>query len=233
MRRHMENKKKYKAIMGLIVTGIILFFLCIGFFTVKALMSDDSQKRKRMIQSVKLIKPPPPPKIKEKPPEPEIKKEEIIEPEIEEQKPPEDDLSDQDNNEPESSELGIDGEGSAGSDGFGLKAKKGGRALIGGGSGRSLLRKYSWYTRIIQEDINRLLKKILGQNKEIPGGNFKSFVRIKIDESGNILNCEIFKSSGNMRIDKAIRTAMRKTKISRPPPSGMPREMKLKICLQG
>ena len=48
---------------------------------------------------------------------------------------------------PPGDELGLDAEGGAGSDGFGLRAKKGGRGLIGGGD------RNRWYEGQVQRDL--------------------------------------------------------------------------------
>jgi outer membrane biosynthesis protein TonB len=210
---------------------IVSVFLCAGIFLVNILISDDGQKRKRQVQMVTLLKPPPPPKI-EKPPEPEVKKEEeIVEPEPEET-PPEQMEDQAQEDVPAGDDLGLDSEGVAGSDAFGLKAKKGGRALIGGG-GNSLLRKYAWYTRIIQEEIRKELKKHLERNGGIPEGNFETRVKIVLDDQGTIVKHWIIGSSGNHKMDDAVKQALRFNRISELPPEGMPRAMSLEISSQG
>lgn len=181
-----------------------------------------------------LIKPPPPPKIKEKPPEPEIKKEEeIIEPEVEEL-PPED-MDDQAQDDvPPGDELGLDADGSAGSDAFGLKAKKGGRALIGGPFGsHSLLRKYAWYTQIIQTEIRKKVDDHMERNGGLPKGELQALVQLVLDDAGNIVSYRLYRSSGNRDMDAAVEEALRLTQISEPPPAGMPRQMKVKISSKG
>ena len=157
-----------------VIIGVsCLVFLCLiatAFFALKGLMKDDGGKQKRHVAQIKMLKPPPPPKIKEKPPEPEIrKKEEIVEPEPEEQV--EEELDDaMDDDLPPGEELGLDADGTGGADGFGLKAKKGGRSLIGGdGSGKSLLRRYAWYTRILQDEIREKVNKIPRGKGQYPG----------------------------------------------------------------
>ncbi|MEA1947445.1 MAG: TonB family protein [Thermodesulfobacteriota bacterium] len=217
-----------------IVSAAVAFcFAGAGVFIIKLLLSDDSQKRKRQVQMVALLKPPPP-KIKEKPPEPEIKKkEEIIEPEPEET-PPEDMEDTGEEDMPEGDELGLDAEGSSGSDNFGLKGKKGGRALIGGGlSEKSLIRKYSWYIRLIQDEIRKTVKTYLEQNGGIPEGNLKTLVKIILDETGNIVDFSIFGSSGNHRMDNAVKEALKMARVNDPPPKRMPKVIELKITSKG
>jgi protein TonB len=232
----MSDKKsgKFKFVIGGVAVCLVVLFVTGAVFAVKFLLKDDSQRRKRRIQMVTVVKPPPPPKIKEKPPEPEIKKkEEIIEPEPEETPPePTDDMSEDDT--PPGDDLALDADGSAGSDGFGLRAKKGGRALIGGSySDASMMRRYGWYTRIIQEELRKRMNRHMEENGGIPDGNLKAQIRITLDELGKIVDFDISRSSGNPKMDKAVVNALKLATISEPPPKGMPRTIKLKISAKG
>ena len=215
--------------IGLVSAGVVLVLICLSVFVLKILMTDEGQKRKRQIQMVRLLKPPPPPKIKEKPPEPEVKKEEIIEPE--EEPPPEQTEDQSQDDTPAGDDLGLDAEGGAGSDGFGLVGKKGGRSLIGGGRGNnSLLRKYAWYTRFIEEEIS----KRLARNGDIPSDKLKTLVRIVLDEVGTIVDYRIYGSSGDQQMDDAVMLALEQIgMISEPPPEGMPRVVRIEITSQG
>ncbi len=230
----MIQKVDQKKRMYLIAGGIALVLICISVFLVKLLLTDDGQKRNKQIQMVTVVKPPPPPKVKEKPPEPEVeKKEEIIEPEQQEPEP--EPMEEQASDEPPpGQDLGLDAEGGAGSDSFGLKAKKGGRSLIGGQfSKSSLLIKYGWYTRIIQNELRKKVNKYLEENGGIPDGDLKAIVQITLDETGNILEYAIVDTSGNAHMDEAVQSSLAIARISAPPPIGMPRTLKLKISAKG
>ncbi len=234
MDQKIKKKKSSQRMIWVASSAIAVFFILAGAFLVKILISDNGQKRKRQIQMVTLLKPPPPPKIKEKPPEPEIKKkEEVMEQKVDEPEPEEmpDEASDE---APPGEDLGLDGDGTAGSDGFGLRAKKGGRPLIGGGQGsKSLLRKYGWYTHILQEEIRKEVRKHLDQNGGIPEGKLTAIVRIVIDGQGVISDYAIVGSSGNHDMDKAVKAALGVARIEEPPPRGMPKALKLKISSKG
>jgi TonB family protein len=227
-----KKKRNPKVLIWLFSTIIILMLVSGGFFVIKLLISDDGSKRKRQIQMVTLLKPPPPPEIEEEPPEPEIKEEEILEPEPEETH---NEISDEAEGDQEAGdELGLDAEGVAGSDGFGLIAKKGGAALIGGGSGNSgLLRKYAWYTQMIQERIRENLQKELDKEGGVPEGNLEATVRIVLDEEGRITSFKIVGSSGSHEMDNAIDTALKLVNVDEPPPDGMPRAIKVKVSSKG
>jgi hypothetical protein len=217
------------------ISGVVaLMFLSVGFAAIKMLLSDDSQKRRRQLQMVTLVKPPPPPKIKEKPPEHKVDKvEEIIEPQEEAPQPdalddaPVDDL-------PPGDELGLDADGSAGADGFGLRANKGGRSLIGGAYGEAtLLRKYAWYTRIMQEELRKKVNQHMKNNGGVPDGSLTALIVVTLDDTGHITRLKIGRPSGNDTMDAAVKSSLMLVKISEPPPKGMPRTVELKISSKG
>ena len=227
-------KKKNKGRLPIIIgtSAIVILMAVSALGVINMLLSDDGNKRRKQIQMVSLVKPPPPPKIKEKPPEPEIKKEEEIIEQEPEETPPEqmDDQSDSDM--PEGDDLGLDADGTAGSDGFGLRGKKGARGLIGGGS-RSLLKRYAWYTSIIQKELHEEIKAILSENGGIPKGKHKTKLKISIDEFGRISNFKIVTPTGNKDVDQAIERVLVAYQISEPPPPEMPRTIELAISSSG
>jgi TonB family protein len=220
-----------------IIFALILIVTGAGIYIVKTVLSDNSPRKKSSVATVKLLKPPPP--IKEKLPEPEPpkeiqKKEEIIDPVPRNDPNPNDAESD---NTPAGDKLGLDAEGGAGSDSFGLVGKKGGRSLIAGsdssGLGRlSLLSKYAGYTQIIQNEIRNWVIKRLEEESGIPKGKLQAVARVSVDSNGTIIECKIIGSSGNHNMDKTIRQALSQFKISTPPPNGMPRKIDIRLTYQ-
>ena len=226
-----QNNRKKILIIG-ISCLIMICLIGSAVFVLKMLLKDDGKHRKRQIQRVTLVKPPPP-KIKEKPPEPEIKKkEEIVEPEPEEQ-PPED-MEEASDEPPPGEDLGLDADGTGGSDSFGLAAKKGGRSLIGGGIGgkQSLMKQYAWYTRILQDEIREAINKFLEKMEGLPGGKQKVLLRVELDSKGNMITSSISRSSGNTDIDEAVKKAIAGFKVSEMPPDEMPKILKIKITFK-
>ena len=226
-----------------LVPGIIgLALLSLVGFMVKVFMSADVGHKKALYQ-VNLIKPPPP-EDKVKPPEPEPQKEppkesmptpaDIPQPQAQDQPP--------DNAPPPGADLGVAGEGGAGSDAFGLVGKgknyKGRDITLGGGGGGglsrlSLLTKYGGYTQKIQEEIRKRVRKTLDHNGGIPPGKLQAIVKITLDEKGTIVRFQLVGSSGNDKMDEAVRTSLGGLKMADPPPEGMPAGMTLKITSQG
>jgi TonB family protein len=224
--------------------AVALVFLGGIAFVAHLVLSDSGGRRKTHISTVTLLKPPP--DAKEKPPEPEIRKETLKREEIiaaPEQRafssaPGPDSPSDA----PGGSDLGVDSEGGSGSDGFGLVGRKGGRALIGsgppvvgGGAGSrlSLLAKFGWFTRKIQEEVRGLVKKHFDENGGFPKGKHQTTVKIVVDEKGVVVDSRLVASSGNPKVDDAVLQSLTRMRLSQPPPEGMPRGMTLRIDSQG
>jgi periplasmic protein TonB len=205
-----------------LVPGIIgLCFLALIGFVVKVFLSDSSSSKKPLYQ-VTLIKPPPP-EDKVKPPEPEPQKE-----------TPKESIQ---------TPTDMEGEGGAGSDGFGLVGKgKGykGRDITVGGTGGgggmnrlALLTKYGWYTSKIQDEIKKQFKKRMEKDGGVPKGKYEITLKILLDPQGVIKKYRIVTSSGNDKLDEALKASLPGLKISQVPPEGMPSLITLRILSQG
>lgn len=256
----MPEKKSSKMVWY--VSGIIiLVFLAAGGGLFFLLKTSEEQGKKGRVVSVSLIRPAPPLKErpeppKEKPPQPEVQKKEIET--IREVVRQEENRNDKPEDKPSSDDLGVDAEGGAGSDSFGLVAKKGGRALVDpsrgeGGSGgppgpmvtrekpkiggdtspAALMRKFAWYNQLVQEEMKKRVFKRLDENGGIPKGKLEVVVQIVMDDAGNILEHRIMHSSGNPKMDEAVNESIGFGKMSEPPPQGIPRSMDIKILSQG
>ncbi len=219
------------------ILALMVVLAGVGAYMVKSFLSSDIPGKKSSTVMVTLLKPPPPPQIKEKLPEPEqLKqppKEEIYTRQEDSNPGPDKD------NTPAGDNLGLDAEGTAGGDAFGLVGKKGGRSLLAGeggtgGMGRlSLLVKFAGYTHTVEAEIRKRVMKRLDQDGGIPKGKLQAGVRISLDGSGAVVDFKIMGSSGNHKMDEAVKQALADTKLSDPPPDGMPRTMIIKITSQG
>jgi outer membrane biosynthesis protein TonB len=221
----MKKKSKSSKSVWFISGGIALVILCFATFVVKLLISDDGQKQRRQIQMVTVTQPPPPPKMKEEPPPPEVKKEEVVQ---EVQETPQEEMDDSASDEPPPGEdLGLDADGVAGFDAFGLKAKKGGRGLIGSGGGDG--NKYAWYTRIIKREIQEKVNEIVRKNGGVPDGSVKTLIRIELNDMGHIVDFDIIGFSGDKGVDTAVKKALELARIGERPPIGMSKKMRFRI----
>jgi len=128
-------------------------------------------------------------------------------------------------NEPPPGLLGLDAEGSAGGDEFGLAARKGGRDLLASGGNA-----YSWYAGLLKEEI-------LGQlssEKRAHSGDYTVIVRVWVRNDGTVDRVRIAQSSGNRERDQAIEAALsRITRLSQAPPADMPEPISLRIVSRG
>jgi TonB family protein len=236
----MKRGKKATRPSGRITTAVVLlFFVLLGAGFAYLISSDKGGGKKVFIAKVDLVrpnlpdKPPPPPK--ERPPEPEAQKQQAI-------VTPQDMAPQQagpkgDNKPAPEGPLGLEGEGGAGADGFGLVGRgKGGRDVTtlgtgfgkGGSDQAALQRRFGWYTKIVGEELNKLVRKHLEENGGMPKGTAEVEVRIELDEHGNIADYRIIRSSGNKAMDEAVK-ALKYARISQPLPKGIYTGMNYKI----
>lgn len=200
---------------------LVLVLLGIGL---KSLIGDGGKAKKQKVHQISLLKPPPPPpppKPQEKPPEPEMKKEEV---KIDQPKP---EPQQADNQPPEGKQLGVDAEGGAGGDGFGLVGNKGGRDLLGGGGGGAA---FAFYTNLVQ----RHLQDELARNRRLKLTDYRIIVRVWLSRSGAVQKAELAGSTGDPEVDESIRTALLNAgNLREPPPENLPQPLKIRITNRG
>lgn len=199
------------AVIALVVTVIMSFLAQAG------------KPRKPTVQQIAIMRPPPPPpppKQEEKPPE--IKKEEVkLPPPPQEQAPKEADSKEA------GKDLGVDAEGGAGGDGFGLVGRKGGRDLLAGdGGARS---RYAFYTSMIQQQI----QDELSRHKKLKSSDYRAVVRIWLAADGRIQKVDLAGSTGNADVDSSLRAALADITFKSPPPQDMPQPVRLRISSRG
>lgn len=204
------------------IAGALLLLVVIGFIVhFISNIKEKPEKKERKIQAISLTKPPPPPppppKV-EKPPEPEVEKIKEAEPEPEPEPEP---LPDVDQAPP--GDLGLDADGTAGSDGFGLVGRKGGNGLLGGGGGGN---PYAWYGNIIKNDI----LDILSDKEELRRKGYTAVVKLWVEGDGSVKRFELVRGSNDAEIDDMLARLLGQYKrINETPPAGMEQPIKLKI----
>lgn len=209
----MKTRKSLRSRLPVLVGGIfLLLFAIVVVLMIRNFVKNDDKPGKPKVQQISIIKPPPP-KPEEKPPEP-VKQEITQDLNI-----PEPQQEAQPDQAPPGQNLALDAEGSAGSDGFGLGANKGGKNLIGGGGGS----RFGWYTGTIQQAI----QDVLTRNQ--PKGEFRAIVKLWVNPDGSVKRFELAGSSGKAEIDRAIESALARVKGLREPPEDMPQPIKLRI----
>ena len=124
---------------------------------------------------------PPPPPPEPPPPPPEEKIEEPLPQDTPEEAPPDDAAP--------AEQLGLDAEGVAGSDGFGLAARKGGQGLGLGGAA------FAWYTALLKDSI----LDALSADERLRRGTYQLTVRVW-------LTAAVKSSASSSRARRAIAT---------------------------
>jgi len=208
--------------MAPLIGGSAALVLVLGgmvYFVVDLLMNPAPDKE-RNVQKISLVKPPPPPPPPETPPPPEEKVEEVKQPEPE--KPAEKPTESEPDKPPLGEDLGLDAEGVAGSDAFGLEAKQGGRSLIGGGGGG----RFQWYAGVLKRDIQSFLSEL----ERIRQQKYSVEVHVWIGSDGNVRRAELAGSTGDPEIDAELRRALsERLRVSEAPPQDMPQPVRLRI----
>lgn len=197
------------AVAVLALLGGIAWFVLGGMHGAKA---PEAPK----VQEISLVQPPPPPppppKMEEPPPPEQVIEEPKPEPEPVADEAPADEAMPGD-------ELGLDADGTAGSDGFGLRGKKGGRGLIGGGD------RNRWYAGVLQRE----LQSLLSSNADARGEKYAVVVKIWMAGDGRVERFELLDSTGNDDSDAALRKTLTRLHMKDSPPEDMPQPVKLRI----
>ncbi len=86
--------------------------------------------------------------------------------------------------EPPAQDLGMDAEGVAGGDNFGLVGRPGGRGLFGGGGG---------YGSLVERELDELLQR----DRKLRGKVYYFIVDLRLNRSGRIEGFEIIQKRGD------------------------------------
>jgi protein TonB len=198
---------------ALVIGGALLGVMagCVAF--VVSLMDDEVKSPKKIVQ-VQVFRPPPPPPPELEPPPPEVEEEvELPEPEPVAEAPDVPDV-------PAGELLGLDADGVAGSDAFGLVGRKGGRDLIGGAP------TYQWYASRIKDEV---LDYLAGRD-DVRKSEYSVVVHIWVGGDGRLSKYRLASSSGNADLDRALADALASlSKFDQPPPNDMPQPVRLRI----
>jgi periplasmic protein TonB len=215
-----EQDKSRIPRLGLIVSGIALLALFGGgIWMVRGFLKDSPVKQKKVVQEVQIIRPPPPPPDQPPPPPPPPEEEQVH---LDEPQPEPDAPSDE---PPPGEQLGLDADGSAGGDAFGLLGRKGGRDLLA--SGGSAL---AWYGGLLKAEIVERLQDV----KAARTGSYSVSVQVWVRADGNIERIQLAQSTGDRERDRAIEAALtRLDRLSQGPPANMPQPISIKVVARG
>jgi periplasmic protein TonB len=180
---------------------------------------------KKLVQQITMIQPPAPQPPEQQPAQPEEVKEEVVEVS---EPAPEPEPSPEPDEAPPAEELGLDAEGAAGSDGFGLAAHKGGRSILGGGGGGG--NAILWYGGQIQRQVENGLQSLLADTVASRAG-YSVTLEVWVGADGGISRSELSGGSGKTDVDQAIRAALPRLRasIARSPPENMPQPIRIRL----
>ncbi len=213
----MEQEKPVGNLKKVILVLLAIAAIAVVYF-VGGMISKPIDPPKKTVQEIKIFRPPPPPPEmdEEPPPEPEVE-EEVELPEPDEAP----DIPDMD--APPAEQLGLDAEGSAGGDSFGLAARKGGRSLIGDGNADVNM----WYAgNIVKTAILDLLTDIDG----LLIARYRVRLDVWVNPRGEVTRFKLLQSTGDAEVDGKINNALQNMKRFKTlPPPNMPQPIKLAI----
>ena len=210
----MSLKRQLPKIIGtLVVLGVGVFMV----FVVRDFLDAPATAQKKGPQQITLLTPPPPPPPVEKPPEPEVQEEvKLEEPETVEDLPEE--ATDE---PPPGADLGVDAEGGAGGDGFGLIGRKGGRGLLAGAGD-----PFVAYAMRVQKNIEDRLSNDTDTRRKA----YSVVAKIWVSTNGRIERAELADSTGNQDVDSALeRNLAALPPLAEAPPQDMPQPIRLRI----
>ena len=208
------STQKRRRTTKLFVTAASLLLLAGFVWFVRTMMSAKTQKPGRQVQIVQIIKPPPPPPDQPPPPPPEKVQEPL--PKDEPEPTPKNDEP------PPLQQLGLDADGAAGSDAFGLAANRGGSDLVGGNGSSA----FAWFTGRLKDAV---LAK-LSSDARIGSKHFSVSVRVWIEPDGHIKEVKLVSTSGSKELDQHIEAALATlSRLDDSPPLEMPQPVSLRI----
>jgi protein TonB len=211
----MVAKRSLRRNISRLAGGVCGLLLILGFvWFVRTMLANKTGKPSRQVQVVQVIRPPPPPPDQPPPPPPE-KTDVPLPKDVPEPVP---------DNQPAPSDqpLGLDAEGAAGGDAFGLAARRGGSDLVGGTGSAP----FAWYTNRITDAIRERLSSVACAKSA--KGSLSIHVLMQAD--GRIKQVQLATTTGNTRVDQCIDSALTSMPpMSDPLPPGMPEQVNLKV----
>ena len=194
--------------------GMLVAILAVVWWA-RTMMAQKAKKPRDVPQVVQLIRPPP----QETPPPPPPPPEKVEEPLPQDQPTP-----DQTPDAP-SQQLGLDADASAGSDAFGLAARKGGADLVG--TGTAIFGRYT-------AQLKDAIQDALSDDEKVRKGNYTVSVRVWVARDGTVERAALVQTTGKKDVDHAIELALTHVRrLPDAPPLEMPQPIVLRIVSKG
>lgn len=212
------DRRQFNRYVAPAIAGVVALAGLAAFVHYMSSQPKESKTKRETPQIVQIVRPPPPPP--EEPPPPPPPPEEKIEEPL-----PQDTPDPEPADESPAEQLGLDADGVAGSDGFGLAARRGGSDITGTGGAA-----FAWYTSMLKDTI---LER-LGEDERVRKGNYRVTVRVWLAEDGRVERAQLADSTGNPEVDAAIEQSLgRLGRLREGPPIEMPQPVTLRIVSRG
>jgi protein TonB len=212
----MADQRSLRRNVSRLAGGVFGLLLLLGFiWFVRTMMAGKTGKPARQVQVVQVIRPPPPPPPDEPPPPPPEKTEQAL---------PKDEPEPAPDNTPAPADqpLGVDAEGTAGGDAFGLAARRGGSDLVGGTGSAP----FAWYQNRITDAIREHLSSIACAKSAKGSLSF----HLLMEADGRFKQVQLATTTGNQKVDQCIESALGSMpKMTDPLPPGMPEQVNIRI----
>jgi periplasmic protein TonB len=208
------RRKKPRRYVPIVLLGSSITLIGAGTFAMmRSFLKNPAPAQKPVVQEIRLIRPPPPPPdLPPPPPPPPEEKVDVPQP-----KPDPTPTNDP----PPGQQLGLDADGSAGSDAFGLLANKGGRELLAAGGSA-----FAWYAGLLKNEILNQLNADAAARR----GEYSLVVQVWVGGDGTINRVRVTQGSGDRARDQAIEQALsRLSRLNQAPPADMPEPISLRI----
>ena len=208
----MVARKSFRRYIPMAAGGLIVVCVLIGLlWVISAVLSKkDTGPKRQTLQIVKIIRPPPdlPPPP---PPPPPDKVEQPIPKDKPDEKPDE---------APPEQPLGLDADASAGSDGFGLAARKGGQDLLNNGAGA-----FRRYTNLLKSAV----LDTLSDDERLRRGKYTAILRVWLASDGSVQRYALAQSSGSKELDGYIQQDISRVRMGEAPPIEMPQPITFSV----
>lgn len=206
--------KQYRAY----VIGVVVLFVGLvgGLIALVRWLDAPPPQVKKTVQEIRIVRPPPPPPdIEEPPPPPEVEEAvDIPEPEAMPDPSPMDEP-------PPGDLLGLDADGAAGVDGFGLVSRRGGRDLLASGGSQ-----FRWYAGVLKQS----LVAHLADYERIRSRRYSIMVSLWLRPDGSIRDVTLDGTTGDMELDAELRDALQDLNtVAQVPPQNLPQPVQLQI----
>ena len=121
--------------------------------------------------------------------------------------------------------LGLDGAGVAGSDAFGLAARRGGRDLLQSGDGGPL--DCAWYETVLNTELGEILLPLLKKREALRKQSYSVVLRLWLAPDGRVDKYRLT-STGDAVLDAELRQAMSEfERVKTPPPPNLPQPVRI------